>query len=79
MRHRQIGKELNKDKNIHKSEALKRQNKRTLTLELLYISYKKKFVKKVEHHVSRNDYRVATLSKSYLIVIGFIMQSLKSI
>ena len=29
--------------------------------------------------LSGNDYRVAALPKSYLIIIGIIMQSLKSI
>ena len=55
---------LNKDNNIHKIEA---KNKRTLISTCF----------KWAHGLSGNDYRVETLPKSYLIVIGIILQTLK--
>ena len=54
----------NKDDNIHKSKALK-SNSWTKEHEWT-------------HGLAGNDYRVATLYKSFLTVTGIAIQSLKS-
>ena len=49
---------------------------------LIIISHKKNVVKKDKsqtYEISCKDYRVATISSSYLTVIGVIIQSLKLI
>ena len=51
---------------------------------MIIVSYKKLMLKnetrfKWTYGFSGNDYKVATLTKSYLTVIGITMQSLKSI
>ena len=56
-----------------------KMNRIILTYKNLLPNSKKSACIKWTYGLSGNDYSVAALSKSYLTVIGIIMQSLKSI